>query len=65
MGTRKSKLHQGKILLYKHKLVITEHQWSVYLTECRNIWLLQEAISGYYRFIWNLFYAEYLLFPFL
>ncbi|CAA7016161.1 unnamed protein product [Microthlaspi erraticum] len=24
----------------------------------------QEAIGGYYRFIWNLFYAEYLLFPF-
>ncbi|KAH7853808.1 hypothetical protein Vadar_006842 [Vaccinium darrowii] len=34
-------------------------------------WLLeksnytQEAISGFYRFIWNLFYAEYIMFPFL
>ncbi|XP_068307637.1 homogentisate solanesyltransferase, chloroplastic [Pyrus communis] len=25
----------------------------------------KEAIAGYYRFIWNLFYAEYLLFPFI
>ncbi|GFY99857.1 homogentisate prenyltransferase [Actinidia rufa] len=34
-------------------------------------WLLekanytQEAISGFYRFIWNLFYAEYIMFPFM
>ncbi|KAM7524632.1 hypothetical protein LguiA_014534 [Lonicera macranthoides] len=34
-------------------------------------WLLEranytkEAISGYYRFIWNLFYAEYIIFPFI
>ncbi|XP_047264162.1 homogentisate solanesyltransferase, chloroplastic isoform X2 [Capsicum annuum] len=34
-------------------------------------WLLEranytkEAISGYYRFIWNLFYAEYIVFPFI
>ncbi|EYU39986.1 hypothetical protein ABFS82_10G176100 [Erythranthe guttata] len=25
----------------------------------------QEAISDYYRFVWNLFYAEYILFPFI
>ncbi|XP_076898245.1 homogentisate solanesyltransferase, chloroplastic-like [Bidens hawaiensis] len=25
----------------------------------------QEAIAGYYRFIWNLFYAEYIIFPFI
>ncbi|KAH7554228.1 hypothetical protein ACOSP7_028686 [Xanthoceras sorbifolium] len=25
----------------------------------------QEAISGFYRFIWNLFYAEYVIFPFI
>lgn len=25
--------------------------------------ILQEAISGFYRFIWNLFYAEYMIFP--
>ncbi|KAJ7975943.1 Homogentisate solanesyltransferase, chloroplastic [Quillaja saponaria] len=25
----------------------------------------KEAISGYYRFIWNLFYAEYIIFPFI
>lgn len=24
---------------------------------------LQDAISQYYRFIWNLFYAEYIFFP--
>ncbi|KAK4281771.1 hypothetical protein QN277_013226 [Acacia crassicarpa] len=34
-------------------------------------WILEqanytkEAISGFYRFIWNLFYAEYALFPFI
>ncbi|MCD9644737.1 hypothetical protein HAX54_033159 [Datura stramonium] len=34
-------------------------------------WLLEranytkEAISAYYRFIWNLFYAEYIIFPFI
>lgn len=34
-------------------------------------WLLEkanytkEAISDYYRFIWNLFYSEYLMFPFI
>ncbi|OIT04422.1 PREDICTED: homogentisate solanesyltransferase, chloroplastic [Nicotiana attenuata] len=34
-------------------------------------WLLEkanytkEAISAYYQFIWNLFYAEYLIFPFI
>ncbi|CAM8892017.1 unnamed protein product [Rhodiola kirilowii] len=34
-------------------------------------WILEkadyskEAILGYYRFIWNLFYAEYAIFPFL
>lgn len=25
----------------------------------------QAAIAGYYRFIWNLFYTEYAMFPFL
>ncbi|KAK3446888.1 homogentisate solanesyltransferase, chloroplastic [Eucalyptus grandis] len=25
----------------------------------------KEAIAGYYRFIWNLFYAEYIIFPFI
>ncbi|XP_059668569.1 homogentisate solanesyltransferase, chloroplastic [Cornus florida] len=34
-------------------------------------WLLEEAnytkeaIAGFYRFIWNLFYAEYIMFPFI
>ncbi|KAI3706512.1 hypothetical protein L6452_24308 [Arctium lappa] len=25
----------------------------------------QEAIAGFYRFVWNLFYAEYIIFPFI
>jgi len=25
----------------------------------------QEGIKAFYRFIWNLFYAEYALYPFL
>ncbi|GMY14350.1 homogentisate solanesyltransferase, chloroplastic [Fagus crenata] len=35
------------------------------------VWVLEqanytkEAISGFYRFIWNLFYAEYIIFPFI
>ncbi|MBA0878534.1 hypothetical protein Goshw_004043 [Gossypium schwendimanii] len=29
------------------------------------IYMPQEAISGFYRFIWNLFYAEYAIFPFV
>ncbi|KAI9393222.1 hypothetical protein POPTR_006G197600v4 [Populus trichocarpa] len=35
------------------------------------MWVLEqanytkEAISGFYRFIWNLFYAEYIIFPFI
>ncbi|XAR70058.1 homogentisate solanesyltransferase [Bertholletia excelsa] len=34
-------------------------------------WLLEkanytkEAISGFYQFVWNLFYAEYIMFPFI
>ncbi|KAK7278789.1 hypothetical protein RJT34_23825 [Clitoria ternatea] len=28
-------------------------------------YMLQDAISGFYRFIWNLFYAEYAIFPFI
>ncbi|XP_010257610.1 PREDICTED: homogentisate solanesyltransferase, chloroplastic [Nelumbo nucifera] len=34
-------------------------------------WILEranytkDAISGFYRFIWNLFYAEYIIFPFI
>lgn len=27
--------------------------------------MMQDAISGFYRFIWNLFYAEYAIFPFI
>ena len=25
----------------------------------------QDGIKAFYRFIWNLFYAEYLMYPFL
>ncbi|RZC82833.1 hypothetical protein C5167_045621 [Papaver somniferum] len=34
-------------------------------------WMLEQAnytkdaISGYYRFVWNLFYSEYIIFPFI
>ena len=27
--------------------------------------IVQEALARFYRFIWNLFYAEYIIYPFI
>ncbi|MFQ6660500.1 hypothetical protein Gotur_029002 [Gossypium turneri] len=58
MGVGTSKLQKGNAYLlgardFGQHLIL-------YLIE-----ILQEAISGFYRFIWNLFYAEYAIFPFV
>ncbi|KAH6812742.1 homogentisate prenyltransferase [Perilla frutescens var. frutescens] len=55
---------------FKRSLMIPAH---VILAVCLvfQAWILEkanytkEAISNFYRFIWNLFYAEYALFPFI
>eukprot|EP00252_Welwitschia_mirabilis_P006067 TRINITY_DN16762_c0_g2_i2.p2 TRINITY_DN16762_c0_g2~~TRINITY_DN16762_c0_g2_i2.p2 ORF type:complete len:166 (+),score=25.84 TRINITY_DN16762_c0_g2_i2:874-1371(+) len=57
-------------LIFRRKLMIVAHcifsACLVYKT-----WILdrsqytKDAIARFYRFIWNLFYAEYILFPFM
>ncbi|XWS66513.1 hypothetical protein CRYUN_Cryun05aG0206300 [Craigia yunnanensis] len=55
---------------FRRGLMIPVH---IFLALCLifQAWLLEqanytkEAISGFYRFIWNLFYAEYVIFPFV
>ncbi|CAN8269432.1 unnamed protein product [Cochlearia groenlandica] len=56
--------------VFRSSLMIPAH---MILASCLifQTWVLEkanyakEAIAGYYEFIWNLFYSEYLLFPFL
>ncbi|XWS59313.1 hypothetical protein CRYUN_Cryun08bG0111200 [Craigia yunnanensis] len=55
---------------FKRSLMIPAH---IFLALCLifQVWMLEqanytkEAISGLYRFIWNLFYTEYAIFPFI
>ncbi|GMN55974.1 hypothetical protein TIFTF001_025096 [Ficus carica] len=57
-------------LAFKRNLMIPIH---IALALCLifQAWVLEqanytkEAIAGFYRFIWNLFYAEYIIFPFI
>ncbi|XP_010519997.1 PREDICTED: homogentisate solanesyltransferase, chloroplastic [Tarenaya hassleriana] len=56
--------------VFRRNLMIPAH---MILASCLifQTWVLEkanytkEAISGFYRFIWNLFYSEYLVFPFI
>ncbi|KAB5552891.1 hypothetical protein DKX38_010202 [Salix brachista] len=57
VGVGTSKLHKVKISQPNHAYRVN----SVQLLESLQL----EAISGFYRFIWNLFYAEYIIFPFI
>lgn len=65
MGVRKGKLYTSeqfyttimKLLSMPYADIIN---WILF-----NNCILQEAIAEYYRFIWNLFYAEYIIFPFI
>ncbi|KAK4776156.1 hypothetical protein SAY87_024117 [Trapa incisa] len=55
---------------FKRNLMIPVHM-VLALSLIYQTWVLEranytkEAIAGYYRFIWNLFYAEYIAFPFI
>lgn len=55
---------------FSHSLMIPAHT-ILALSLVFQTWVLEqanytkEAISGFYRFIWNLFYAEYIIFPFI
>ncbi|CAK9153395.1 unnamed protein product [Ilex paraguariensis] len=55
---------------FRHSLMIASHT-ILALSLIFQTWVLEranytkEAISGFYRFIWNLFYAEYIIFPFI
>ncbi|XP_024397419.1 probable homogentisate phytyltransferase 2, chloroplastic [Physcomitrium patens] len=55
---------------FKTKIMVTGHA-VLGLSLIYQTWLLdtakysKEAISNFYRFIWNLFYSEYALFPFI
>lgn len=55
---------------FRRSLMIPTHS-ILALSLIFQAWVLEranytkEAIAGYYRFIWNLFYAEYIIFPFI
>ncbi|PKI32808.1 hypothetical protein CRG98_046801 [Punica granatum] len=55
---------------FKRNLMIPLHT-VLALSLIFQTWVLEkanytkEAIAGFYRFIWNLFYAEYIIFPFI
>ncbi|KAL5545616.1 hypothetical protein UlMin_005303 [Ulmus minor] len=55
---------------FKRNLMIPIHA-ALALSLVYQTWLLEqanytkEAIAGFYRFIWNLFYSEYIIFPFI
>ncbi|VVA15293.1 PREDICTED: homogentisate [Prunus dulcis] len=57
-------------LAFRRSLMIPTHT-ILALSLIFQTWVLEqanytkEAIAGYYRFIWNLFYAEYIIFPFI
>ncbi|PSS13768.1 Homogentisate solanesyltransferase [Actinidia chinensis var. chinensis] len=55
---------------FRRSLMIPAHTILAFSLIFQAWWLekanyTQEAISGFYRFIWNLFYAEYIMFPFM
>lgn len=54
---------RGSLMIPAHVILASGLIFQTWVLEKANY--TKEAISGYYRFIWNLFYAEYLLFPFL
>lgn len=51
------------LLIPAHAIFASSLIYQVQILEKANY--TKEAISGFYRFIWNLFYAEYALFPFI
>ncbi|CAF2102022.1 unnamed protein product [Brassica napus] len=53
---------RGSLMIPAHMILASCLVFQTWVLEKANY--TKEAIAGYYRFIWNLFYAEYLLFPF-
>ncbi|CAN7001941.1 unnamed protein product [Brassica rapa subsp. trilocularis] len=53
---------RGSLMIPAHMILASCLIFQTWVLEKANY--TKEAIAGYYRFIWNLFYAEYLLFPF-
>ncbi|XP_056842374.1 homogentisate solanesyltransferase, chloroplastic-like [Raphanus sativus] len=53
---------RGSLMIPAHMILASCLIFQTWILEQANY--TKEAIAGYYRFIWNLFYAEYLLFPF-
>ncbi|XP_004509919.1 homogentisate solanesyltransferase, chloroplastic [Cicer arietinum] len=51
------------LLIPAHTIFASSLIYQVQILEKANY--TKDAISGFYRFIWNLFYAEYALFPFI
>ncbi|XP_054811097.1 homogentisate solanesyltransferase, chloroplastic isoform X1 [Prosopis cineraria] len=51
------------LLIPAHLLFASSLVFQTWVLEQANY--TKEGISGFYRFIWNLFYAEYALFPFI
>ncbi|CAN8259673.1 unnamed protein product [Cochlearia groenlandica] len=54
---------RGSLMIPAHMILASCLIFQTWVLEKANY--TKEAIAGYYRFIWNLFYSEYLLFPFL
>ncbi|CAN7050503.1 unnamed protein product [Brassica oleracea var. botrytis] len=52
---------RGSLMIPAHMILASCLIFQTWVLEKANY--TKEAIAGYYRFIWNLFYAEYLLFP--
>ncbi|CAN6887423.1 unnamed protein product [Brassica oleracea] len=53
---------RGSLMIPAHMILASCLIFQTWVLEKANY--TKGAIAGYYRFIWNLFYAEYLLFPF-
>ncbi|CDY08482.1 BnaA05g27180D [Brassica napus] len=56
------RVFRGSLMIPAHMILASCLVFQTWVLEKANY--TKEAIAGYYRFIWNLFYAEYLLFPF-
>lgn len=51
------------LMIPAHTILAISLVYQAWLLEKANY--TKEAISGFYRFIWNLFYTEYIIFPFI
>ncbi|XP_024986797.1 homogentisate solanesyltransferase, chloroplastic [Cynara cardunculus var. scolymus] len=54
---------RGSLMIPFHAILASCLIFQAWVLERANY--TQEAIAGFYRFVWNLFYAEYIVFPFI